>query len=34
MVEQEAVAGVCADIVQTDPELAGIVSRFVSEARQ
>ena len=34
MVEQEAAVGVCADIVQTDPELAGIVSRFASEARQ
>lgn len=34
MVEQEAAVGVCADIVQTDPELAGIVSRFMDEVRQ
>ena len=34
MAEQEAPAGVCAGIAQTDPELAGIVGRFMDEVRQ
>ncbi len=34
MAEQEALTGVCAGIAQTDPELTGIVGRFMDEVRQ